>query len=149
MFVDAAGSGDESARAPRLGLDVRAGLLPNTGVWPEGKDHATEAVLGTRAAGEEVRRDDEHQPVTVKGVALSQPAIPGARSRGEKELKQAHLIAFSGACAVRIAHRDYARSRCGRGVVAVEWPKEKGTNEDFLSTLPKDITQVGWSITRR
>ena len=57
-----------------LGLDYVAGVLPQTSVWKEGEGPLPpKSFSGNGRPPKLMRRDDEHQPVSAKELALSLP----------------------------------------------------------------------------
>ena len=68
-----------------LGLTYVAGILPNTTVWTPGKAPLRPKTWsGNGRPPKLIRRDRNHQPISVKELALACRQKPGARSRGAK-----------------------------------------------------------------
>ena len=124
-----------------LGLLYVVGIKPGTTVWADGtgplppKPWSGRGIKPTR-----LRRDAQHQPVSVKEMALSLP--PSAyRKLTWREGTNTKLSSRFAAVRVTAAHRDYL------GVVPrdqewllIEWPNgEPEPTKYFLSTLPADI----------
>src|SRR3954449_9714538 len=156
-----AGYGDESDfRVGVAELDLRyvLGIRPGTSVWPPGQAPLPPAPWSGRGRPPtRLRRSPEHQPVSVKDLALSLP--PRAwRSVTWREGSRTDLTSRFAAVRVRPAHRDTLRS--------APWPEEwlvvawaAGAEEPakyWLSTLPprtalKDLVHMAkarWRIER-
>jgi SRSO17 transposase len=90
-----------------------------------------------------LRRDKQHQPISVKHLAESLPASSWKNAFWREGTKQRLGSRFA-ALRVRIAHRDYWRSELPREEwLLIEWPT--GANEPtkyWLSTLPADSKLV-------
>lgn len=141
-----------------LGLFYVLGIKPGTTVWAPGtgplppKPWAGRGKKPTR-----LRRDEAHQPVSVKDLALLLP--PSAyRKLTWREGTNAKLASRFAAVRVRPAHRDY-RGDVPRDEewLLIEWPKgEPEPTRYFLSTLPADIARkelvaavkIRWRIER-
>ncbi|HET9688437.1 MAG TPA: IS701 family transposase [Pseudolabrys sp.] len=125
-----------------LGLTYVAGILPNTTVWEKGEEPLPPKQYSGRGRPAKVmRRDAEHQPIPVKGVALNLPASAWHKVTW-REGAAGPLSSRFARVRVRVAHRDYKHSD--------SWPEEwlliersKGEKEPtkyWLSTLPEDIS---------
>jgi SRSO17 transposase len=125
-----------------LGLSYVAGILPNTSVWAAGTGPLPpKAWSGRGRPAKLIRRDDKHQPVSVKQLALGLPKRAW-RTIAWREGSAEKLSSRFARVRARIAHRDYklTASRPEEWLL-IEWPE--GENEPtkyWLSTLPKDIT---------
>jgi SRSO17 transposase len=90
-----------------------------------------------------LRRDKQHQPISVKRLAESLAASSWANVSWREGTQQSLRSRFA-ALRVRIAHRDYWRSELPREEwLLIEWPT--GENEPtkyWLSTLPADSKLV-------
>ncbi len=156
-----AGYGDESDfRVGVAALDLRyvLGLRPGTSVWPPGQAPLPPAPWSGRGRPPtRLRRSPEHQPVSVKDLALSLP--PGAwRTVTWREGSQAELTSRFAARRVRPAHRDTLRAEpWPEEWLLIEWPE--GAEEParyWLSNLPprttlKDLVHTAkarWRIER-
>ena len=141
-----------------LGLSYAAGIQPQTSVWREGEGPLPpKSFSGKGRPPKLMRRDEEHQPVSAKEIALSLP--PGAWQT--ITWRQGACEALSSRFArarVRAAHRDYnlTQARLEEWLV-IEWPKgEAEPIKYWLSTLPQDIdftslvdiTKLRWRIER-
>jgi hypothetical protein len=98
-------------------------------VWEEGRGRSAKVI----------RRDANHQPISVKELSLNLPA-----STWRKVWREGVAAPFSTRFArvrVRAAHRDYKLTEpYPEEWLLVEWPKgEKEPTKYWLSTLPDDI----------
>lgn len=126
-----------------LGLLYVLGIKPGTTVWAPGtgplppKPWAGVGIKPTR-----LRRDETHQPVSVKAWAMSLP--PSAyRQLTWREGTNTKLSSRFAAVRVRAAHRDTQLDipRAEEWLL-IEWPKgEAEPTKYFLSTLPEDISR--------
>ena len=123
-----------------LGLNYVAGILPNTSVWVAGTGPLPPKPWSGRGRQPKlIRRDDKHQPVSVKQLALSLPkqAWRTISWREGSAEKLSSRFARVRACA---AHRDYklTASRPEEWLL-IEWPEgEKEPTKYWLSTLPEE-----------
>jgi SRSO17 transposase len=141
-----------------LGLAYVAGILPNTTVWAPG----TEPLRPKKWSGQGrrpklIRRDRNHQPVSVKELALNLPARAW-RTIEWREGSAEPLTSRFARIRVRVAHRDYnlSKSRPEEWLL-IEWPKgESEPTKYWFSTLEKkiafnhliDLTKLRWRIER-
>ena len=125
-----------------LALCYVAGILSQTSVWVSGTGPLPPKKWSGRGRRPKlIRRDDKHQPVSVKELAL------GLRKRAWRTIKWREgtaewLSSRFARVRVRAAHHDYklTDSRPEEWLL-IEWPKgEKEPTKYWLSTLPKDIT---------
>jgi SRSO17 transposase len=125
-----------------LALCYVAGILSQTSVWVSGTGPLPPKKWSGRGRQPKlIRRDDKHQPVSVKELAL------GLRKRAWRTIKWREgtaewLSSRFARVRVRAAHHDYklTDSRPEEWLL-IEWPKgEKEPTKYWLSTLPKDIT---------
>ncbi|HEX6013898.1 MAG TPA: IS701 family transposase [Geminicoccaceae bacterium] len=139
-----AGYGDETDfRAGVSELDLRyvLGIRPGTSVWPPGQAPLPPAPWSGRGRPPtRLRRSPEHQPVSVKDLALSLPRRAWRRVSW-REGSQAELTSRFAAVRVRPAHRDTLRSEpWPEEWLLVEWPKgAEEPSKYWLSTLPPRI----------
>ena len=141
-----------------LGLTYIAGILSQTSVWPEGIDPLpAKAWSGQGRPTKRLRRAADHQPVSVKDLALSLPASAW-RTIPWREGTNDRLCSRFARVRVRAAHRDYdlAAPRAPEWLI-MEWPKESDEPTKYwLSTLPEktaftrlvDLAKLRWRIER-
>ena len=141
-----------------LGLLYVVGIKPGTTVWAPG----TAALPPGPWSGHgrkptRLRRDESHQPVSVKALALS--LKPSAyRTLTWRKGSNAKLSSRFATVRVTAAHGDTNRDQPrDQEWLLVEWPKgEPEPTKYFLSTLPADISRkelvaavkVRWRIER-
>jgi SRSO17 transposase len=101
VLMDAGYGNDTSLRTEITALDMSyvAGIGPNTSVWPSGLLPETRSRRGRPQT--RLHRDGEHQPITVKALALSLPEERGKRSLGARGARIG-------------SHRALPASACGR-----------------------------------
>jgi SRSO17 transposase len=141
-----------------LELSYVAGILPQTSVWASGTGPLPpKKWSGNGRPPKLIRRDDRHQPVSVKDLAVGLPK----RAWRTIEWREGTTDVLSSRFArvrVRAAHRDYnlTESRSEEWLL-IEWPRgEKEPTKYWLSTLPKatsfhhlvDLTKLRWRIER-
>src|SRR5665213_3451397 len=142
----------------KLGLSYVAGIMPNTTVWAPG----TAPLRAKRWSGQGrplklIRLDRNHQPISVKKLALSLPA-KSWRTIAWREGSAEQLTSRFARLRVRVAHRDYnlTKSRPEEWLL-IEWPKgEAEPTKYWFSTLPQnitfgnlvDLTKLRWRIER-
>jgi SRSO17 transposase len=136
-----AGYGNDTqfrARLTELKLAYVAGIQSTVTVWkpgeqpvpaPEGKSTGRPPKL--------LRRDPEHQPVTVKDLALALPSDKWETVSWRRGVKKKLTSRFA-AVRVRCAHRDYWRAEPHpEEWLLMEWPKEESEPAKYwFSTLP-------------
>src|SRR5215210_5476724 len=140
-----AGYGDEGDfRVGVTELDLRyvLGIRSGTSVWPPGQAPLPPKPWSGRGRPPtRLRRSPEHQPVSVKDLALSLP--PRAwRSVTWREGSQAELTSRFAALRVRPAHRDTLRSApWPEEWLLIEWPETaEEPTKHWLSNLPPRTT---------
>jgi len=125
-----------------LALHYVAGILSQTSVWVSGTGPLPPKKWSGRGRRPKlVRRNDKHQPVSVKELALGLPKRAW-RTIKWREGAAEWLSSRFARVRVRAAHHDYklTDSRPEEWLL-IEWPKgEKEPTKYWLSTLPKDIT---------
>jgi SRSO17 transposase len=125
-----------------LGLTYVAGILPNTTVWAPGKEPLPpEKRSGRGRPSKLLRRSANHQPVSVKDLALALPSRAW-RAVTWRDGTAAALSSRFARVRVRVAHRDYklTDSRPEEWLL-IEWPEgEEEPTKYWLSTLPKNIS---------
>lgn len=141
-----------------LELSYVAGILPQTTVWVSGTGPLPPKPWSGRGRPpKRIRRDDRHQPILVKELALALPK----RAWRTIEWRQGTADTLSSRFArvrVRAAHRDYNLTDARpEEWLLIEWPKgEKEPTKYWLSTLPKtisfcrlvDLAKLRWRIER-
>ena len=125
-----------------LALSYVAGILSQTSVWASGTGPLPPKKWSGRGRRPKlIRRDDKHQPVSVKELALGLPKRAW-RTIKWREGTAEWLSSRFARVRVRAAHRDYklTDSRPEEWLL-IEWPKgEDEPTKYWLSTLPEDIT---------
>jgi SRSO17 transposase len=141
-----------------LALRYVAGILPNTSVWAPGMGPLPpKKWSGNGRPPKLIRRDDKHQPISVKQLALGLPRRAWRRIAW-REGTTGLLASRFARVRVRAAHRDYnlTNSRPDEWLL-IEWPKgEKEPTKYWLSTLAKatsfhrlvDLAKLRWRIER-
>lgn len=141
-----------------LKLSYVAGILPQTTVWVSGTGPLPPKQWSGRGRPPKlIRRDDKHQPISVKELALALPK----RTWRTIEWREGTTDTLSSRFArvrVRVAHRDYNLTDARpEEWLLIEWPKgEKEPTKYWLSTLPKtisfcrlvDLAKLRWRIER-
>jgi len=141
-----------------LGLPYAVGIQSTTTVWPPGMEPLPPKPWSGRGRRTSViRRDDEHQPVSAKQLALGLPKKAWRRVTW-REGTNAKLASRFAAVRVRPAHRDYERSTPRpEEWCLIEWPADQAEpTKYFLSTLPPNTsrralvnaTKLRWRIER-
>jgi SRSO17 transposase len=138
--ADAAFGDDTDFRDALTSLDLRycVGVREKTTVWPEGQGPLPPKPYSGRGRKPSLlRRDLEHQPVTVKELALGLGAEM-FRKVTWREGSRGKLSSRFAAVRVRPAHRDYLRSSPrDEEWLLIEWPEgESAPTKYWLSTLP-------------
>jgi SRSO17 transposase len=95
VLMDAGYGNDTSLRTEITALDMSyvAGIGPNTSVWPPGVAPLLPQTRSARGRPQtRLQRDEAHQPVTVKALALSLPeevggVLPGIERQPRKKLE--------------------------------------------------------------
>ena len=142
---DAAGGDEGDFRVGAAALEPRyvLGLRSGTTVWPPGQAPLPPAPWSGRGRPPtRLRRSPEHQPVSVKELALD---LPGKAWRGvtrragsQREGSQTELASRFAALRVRPAHRDTLRSEpWPEEWLLIEWPEgAEEPSQYWLSNLP-------------
>lgn len=141
-----------------LGLRYAVGIQAKTTVWPQATEPLPPpAYQGTGRPPKLLRRDDQHQPVSVKQMALGRPASAW-RAVTWREGTAGLLRSRFSRVRVRAAHRDYWRGEIrAEEWLLIEWPEgESEPTKYWLSTLPKNCslrilvqqTKLRWRIER-
>jgi SRSO17 transposase len=141
-----------------LGLTYVAGILPNTTVWAPGMAPLRPKRWSGRGRPPRlIRRDRNHQPISVKELALSLPA-KAWRTIAWREGSAEKLTSRFARLRVRVAHRDYnlTKSRPEEWLL-IEWPNgEAEPTKYWFSTIPEkiafhrlvDLAKLRWRIER-
>jgi SRSO17 transposase len=124
-----------------LGLRYMLGIESSTTVWEPGQQPLAAPLRkpGSRGvAPKRLQRDIDHQPVSVKQLALGLPSSAWkdvAWRQGSQETLRSRFAAVR----VRPAHRDYKRTEPHpEEWLLIEWPKkESEPTKYWLSTAPE------------
>ena len=144
VLADAAYGDDTKFREgiSELKLPYTVGVRGPTTVWPPGKAPLP-AKPGKRGRpAKYLRRDEKHQPVSLKQLAESLPADEWKTvtwREGEKKKLRSRFAAVR----VRPAHRDFERSEAHpEQWLLIEWPKgEREPTKYWFSTEAADISR--------
>lgn len=160
VLMDAGYGANTALREAITGLELFyvAGILPNASVWAPGTEPlAAKAWSGRGQPPKRLRRDEAHQPVSVKALALSLPA-KAWRSIKWRQGSADCLSSRFARVRVRAAHRDYNRTEARPAEwLLIEWPKgEDEPSKYWLCTLPEniafarlvDLAKLRWRIER-
>jgi SRSO17 transposase len=134
--------GDETAfrvGVADLGLRYVLGVRSGTSVWAPGTGPLPPLPWSGRGRRPtRLRRDAEHQPVTLKALALSLPAHAWRRVSW-REGTQGKLSSRFAAVRVRPAHRDTQRSEpWPEEGLLIEWPEDAAEPAKYwFSNLPR------------
>ena len=144
VLMDAGYGAGTELRSSIAALDLTyvAGILPNTTVWAPGEEPLpTKRWSGHGRPPKRMRRDSEHQPISVKDLALTLPTNAW-RKVTWREGAAAPLSSRFAHVRVRVAHRDYWLSEIrSEEWLLIEWPKgAKEPTKYWFSTLSEDIS---------
>jgi SRSO17 transposase len=146
VLMDAGYGSDTQLRTDitALGLSYIAGILSNTSAWAQGRAPLPPKPWSGRGRPPKLmRRDSEHQPTSVKALALALgPEVWTEIAWHEGAVDR--LTSRFARVRVRPAHRDYwlGEPRPEEWLV-IEWPEgEKEPTKYWFSTLPEDISFV-------
>lgn len=144
VLADAAYGNDTGFREglEGLGLCYAVGIQSSTSVWPPGVAPLPPRVRSrTGRPPKRLRRDERHQPLSVKELALCL-SPSDLRRVSWREGTRGTMHARFAALRVRAAHRDDQRSqRRPEQWLLIEWPKtEKEPTKYWLSNLPASIS---------
>jgi len=146
VVLAAAGYGNNTewrGSISQLGLPYVVGIESSVMVWGPGQQPLPPAPRqGRGAAPKRLRRDADHQPVTVKELAFGLPSSAW-KDIGWRAGSRGRLRSRFAAVRVRVAHRDYKRTEPRpEEWLLMEWPKgEPEPTQYWLSTLP---LQTSW-----
>lgn len=122
-----------------LGLEYVAGIESSTTVWEPGRLPlpVPSRKPGRGAPPKRLQRNVDHQPISVKQLALSLPSSAWKNIAWRDGSRDALRSRFA-AVRVRPAHRDYKRTEPHpEEWLLIEWPKEEPEPTKYwLSTLP-------------
>jgi len=160
VLIDPAYGCDSKLRAgiSELGLSYGAGILPTTIVWRPGEAaRPPPAWSGRGRRPTRLRRDAEHQPVSVKALA-AELAGEAWQTITWRDGSNAPLTSRFARLRVRPAHDDHKRSEpAAEEWLLIEWPEGEAQPDHYwLCTLPPDIafarmveqTKLRWRIER-
>jgi SRSO17 transposase len=144
VLADAAYGNDHDFRTglEALELSYVVGIQSSTSLWPPGT-----APLPPQAKGKmgrpprRLRRDEHHQPLSAKELALCLSATELRRVNWREGTRGMMRSRFA-ALRVRVAHRDYwRREPHPEQWLLIEWPAtEKEPTKYWLSNLPASIS---------
>ena len=144
VLADAAYGNDTGFRdgLEALGLAYAVGIQSSTSVWPPGVVPLSPKVQSPMGRPPKLlRRDERHQPLSVKELALClRPS--DLRRVSWREGTRGTMQSRFAALRVRVAHRDYWRSQPhAEQWLLLEWPKaEKEPTKYWLSNLPAALS---------
>ena len=144
VLADAGYGIDTGFRTELTKLDLRyvAGIQSTVTVWKPGEGpKPAPAYRGMGRPPRLLRRDAQHQPVSVKELAQSLPATSWKMVTWRQGVKQKLRSRFA-ALRVRPAHRDNWRAAPHpEEWLLIEWPRgEAQPTKYWLSTLPAEIS---------
>jgi SRSO17 transposase len=147
VLMDAGYGSDTGLRTSidALGLSYVAGIQPHTSVWAPGTAPLPpKAWSGRGQPPKRLRRDREHQPISVKALALGLPASAW-RKITWREGTAERLSSRFARLRVRAAHRDYTLSESrDEEWLLVEWPEnESEPTKYWLASVAHDISFKG------
>jgi SRSO17 transposase len=123
-----------------LGLRYVMGIESSTTVWEPGQGPlpAPPRKPGRGAPPKRLQRDADHQPVTVKRLALGLPTSAW-KQIGWRQGERGMLRSRFAAVRVRPGHRDYKKTEPhAEEWLLIEWPKqEEEPTKYWMSTLPE------------
>ena len=162
VLADAGYGADTEFRTAltELGLQYVVGVKYNMTVWESGTQPLPPVKKERKGKGrpaKRLRRDGEHQPVSLKALALALPASAW-KNVGWREGTTKILKSRFAAVRVRPAHRDYLQTEArAEEWLLMEWPRgEAEPVKYWVSTLPsetklKDLVKTAkqrWIIER-
>jgi SRSO17 transposase len=146
VLMDAGYGSDTRLRTDvtALGLSYIAGILSNTSVWAQGTAPLPPKPWSGRGRPPKLmRRDGEHQPTSVKALALALEQAAWTEIAWREGVADRLTSRFA-RVRVRVAHRDYWLSEPRpEEWLLIEWPEgEKEPTKYWFSTLPEEISFV-------
>ena len=153
VLMDAGYGNDTGLRTEitALGLRYVAGIGPNTSVWPPGMEPLPpQRGRGSGRPPKLLRRDDEHQPISVKALALGLPAASVANhylARGQRRLAHFALRTAEGATS---ASRYQAERAARRRVAADRVAARRNRADEILvcHPCPRMSPLISWSTSQ-
>ena len=147
VLMDAGYGNDTALRTEitALGLRYVAGIGPNTSVWPPGmRPLPAPPGKGIGRPPKWLRRDEQHQPVSVKALAVGLPT-EAWQTIIWREGTADWLASRFARLRVRPAHRDtWLSAPRAEEWLLIEWPEgEAEPTKYWLATLPEDIAFEG------
>jgi len=147
VLMDAGYGNDTELRTQltALGLRYAAGIGPKTSVWPPGTGPLPAPPgKGIGRPPKLLRRDQRHQPISVKALALNLPAKVW-QTITWREGTADWLSSRFARQRVRPAHRDTERSEPrAEEWLLIEWPQgEAEPTKYWLATLAEEISLEG------
>jgi SRSO17 transposase len=144
VLMDPAYGNDSKLRAAisELGLTYVAGILPTTMVWRPGEAPLRPASRAGRGRpGTRLRRDETHQPVSAKTLAL-ELAVDAWQTITWRDGSNTPLTSRIARWRVRPARGDARRSEpAAEEWLLIEWPEGAAEPDHYwLATLPADIS---------
>jgi len=142
VLADAGYGNGTSFRAAitNLKLEYVVGIESSTTVWEPGQQPlpAPPRKPGRGATPKRLQRNADHQPITVKHLALGLPSSAW-KDIGWRQGSQKNLRSRFAAVRVRPAHRDEKRTEPHpEEWLLIEWPKQESEPTKYwLSTLPE------------
>jgi SRSO17 transposase len=140
------------------GLSYAVGIMRDTTVWPQGQGPlAPSPSSGRGRPAKRLRRDSDHQPVSVRALARQLDLASWQLVRWREGTKGQMQSRFA-LTAVRPAHRDHLRTKPRPAeLLLIEWPLgESEPTRYWLSTLPPGtdiaelvrLAKIRWRIER-
>jgi len=153
VLADAAYGNDNGFRdgLQQLRLEYAVGVQSSTSVWPPGMTPLPAKARGAMGRpAKRLRRDERHQPLSVKELALCL-SPSDLRRVSWREGTRGTMHSRFAALRVRVAHRDYERSQPREEQwLLIEWPKtEKEPTKYWLSNLPASISVRALVVTAK
>ena len=143
VLMDAGYGSDTRLRTDvtALGLSYIAGILSTTSVWAQGIAPLPPKPWSGRGRPPKLmRRDGEHQPTSVKALALALEQAAWTEIAWREGVADRLTSRFA-RVRVRVAHRDdWLSEPRPEEWLLIEWPEgEKEPTKYWFSTLPEDI----------
>jgi SRSO17 transposase len=143
VLADAAYGNDNGFREglESLGLSYAVGIQSSTTLWPPGIVPLPPQAKGKMGRPPRLlRRNEQHQPLTAKDLALCLSATDLHKVSWREGTRGMMRSRFA-AVPVRVAHRDYWRKEPHpEQWLLIEWPTgEKEPSKYWLSNLPASI----------